>query len=79
MQLPEKIKERLGLLGEWVAFFGPLIAMFAFFHHANTVTGQRVDATISNFQRSIDEVHKRSDVLHQEFIDLLKERRNQNS
>lgn len=82
MKLTDEMKERLEELKEWVKFYAPLIAMFVFFHHESAAIRARLDTTISTFQRSIDEVHKRADdlhrrgdVLHQEFIDLLKERR----
>jgi len=75
MKLSEEMKDKLGDLQEWIKYYAPLIAMFVFFYQESSAIRVRLDTTISNFQRSIDEVHKRCDVLHQEFIDLLKERR----
>ena len=74
MKLSENTKQRLENLSELAKYYAPIIAMFIFFYHANEKTSSRLDSTIAMFQHSIDEVHKRSDVLHQEFIDLIKDR-----
>lgn len=68
------IKEKLGPFGEIFAYVASLVGLFMFFHHENVILTQRVDDALYHFHRSIDEAHKRTDMLHHEFIELLKEK-----
>jgi hypothetical protein len=68
MQITDKAKEKLGTLGEFAAWYAPLIGLFLFFYSQTSAMNHRIDETI----RSGNE---RADRLHQEFIDLLKEMR----
>lgn len=81
-KLSEKIKDKLNSLGELIGVFVPMTLLFGYVHHENVHINERLDSTIMGFQRSIDEVHKRcdeqsrrSDQLHKEYYDLLKEMR----
>lgn len=79
MRITDKAKEKLGAVGEWVAYFTPLIVMFGFFITQNVHMNARIDETIRSTNARIDETirstNARADTLHQEFMDLLKEMR----
>lgn len=86
MKITEKTKEKLGVFGEWVAYYSPLVVMFIFFYNQMTTitsrldaTNARIDQTIQITNARIDDCNKRADMLHQEFIDLLKEMKRQST
>lgn len=79
MHFLSRLKEKMGPLGEWLSIMGPLLAMFIFVHHENVHLTDRLDTHIIEMNKRLDshfiEINKRADILNQEFIDLLKERR----
>ena len=82
MELLKKAKEQWGAIGEWFSIAAPVLGLFLFVHHENITLGHRLDATnqrLDSTNQRIDthfvEINKRADLLHQEFIDLIKERR----
>ena len=81
MGMLEKAKEKLGIFGEWASIMAPVFALFLWVHHENIIltnrldqTNTRLDQTNVRIDKHFIEINKRSDQLHQEFIDLLKER-----
>ena len=66
--LTEKLKTTFGAVGEWISIVGPIFGLFLYVHHENVHLNDRLDL-------HMHEIHKRSDELHKEFYELLKERR----
>lgn len=71
---------------EWVTLMATVITCFIFVFHESNRTNDRLDKHIeainrrsdqicSDINKRCDELNARSDRLHQEFIDLLKEKR----
>lgn len=77
MQITDKAKEKLGTLGEFAAWYAPLIALFVFFYSQTSAMNHRIDATNCRIDETIRSGNARADQLHQEFIELLKELRRQ--
>lgn len=68
MEFLQKAKEKWGIFGEWICIIAPFCGLFLYVHNENVRLNQRLDTHIT-------EIHKRCDILHHEFIDLLKELR----
>jgi len=68
MKLTENAKEKFGVIGEWASIVGPIFALFLYIHHENVALTNRLD-------NHIYEINKRTDDLHKEYYDLLKEMR----
>lgn len=75
MELLRKAKEKWGAVGEWASIVGPIFGLFLFVHHENTILSHRLDVTNQRIDAHFIEINKRADILHHEFIDLLKEKR----
>lgn len=71
---------------EWLALMATVITCFIFVHHESVHTNERLDKTmadsakrhdelVTSINRRVDEANKRSDDLHKEFYELLKEMR----
>jgi hypothetical protein len=77
--LPETTRAMLTTIGDFAAWYAPLIGMFVFFYRATKSMDDRIDETIRTTNQRIDETirsgNERADKLHHEFIDLLKELR----
>lgn len=68
MELLSKVKEKWGIFGEWASIIAPVFGLFLYVHHENVRVNERLDDHITA-------IHQRCDLLHQEFIGLLKELR----
>lgn len=82
MEILKKAKETWGAFGEWASIVGPIVGLFLYLHHENNnltnrldSTNSRIDETNKRIDTNFIEINKRADILHNEFIDLLKERR----
>lgn len=60
---------------EWLAMMGMVLGCFMFLHHEYVHTNERLDKHMADINRRCDESSKRTDDLHKEFYDLLKEMR----
>lgn len=67
MEIGSKIKNWIWH-GEWIVFMGVLTYLFVFVHHENVHLNERLDSHMA-------QINTRSDDLHKEFYDLLKEMR----
>lgn len=74
MKMLEKVKEKWGAFAEWISIMAPIFGLFLWVHHENISLSHRLDQTNVRIDTHFIEINKRSDQLHQEFIDLLKER-----
>lgn len=80
MEILANSKELWGAFGIWASIVGPIFGLFLFVHRENAAlsdsldkTNNRMDQTNKRIDDHFIEINKRSDQLHQEFIDLLKE------
>lgn len=71
MEILEKVKEKWGAFGEWISIVAPIFGIFLYVHNENVHINNRIDTHIV-------EINKRCDLLHHEFIELLKENRSSN-
>jgi hypothetical protein len=81
----DKIK-RLWPSSEWLTLMGAMVGCFLFVHGENAEltkkldlhiaqSNKRLDDHITQINNRVDEVNRRSDDLHKEFYELLKEMR----
>lgn len=68
MEILKKIKYKWGAFGEWASIMTPLVILFLYIHHENTSLHERLD-------NHITAINQRCDLLHHEFIALIKEMR----
>ena len=75
MEILSKVKDKWGIVGEWLTIMAPIFGLFLYCHHENTRVNERLDNHITSINLRSDQINQRCDLLHQEFIDLLKELR----
>lgn len=71
----KKIKDKWGAFGEWASIVAPVLGLFLYIHHENIRINERLDNHITAINQRSDAINQRCDLLHHEFIDLLKEMR----
>lgn len=62
---------------EWFTLMAAVLGCFLFVHGEAVHTNDRLDAHMEAINRRVDAANTRSDELHKEFYDLLKEMRKQ--
>lgn len=71
-----KLTGFLKLHGEWASLMATLLACFSFVLHQTVQTNDRLDRHMQEIHTRVDTANQRSDTLHQEYFELLKEMRN---